>query len=89
MVVGFILLTLSLKSIILSFEIVYILLVGRIFPPHELNVVGCFFQDLGSTGLKPGTILRHSFTQLVFVMKLSNSFLLSLLAGMEQNLLVR
>lgn len=53
-------LTLRLEDFILPFEVVYVLLVGSVLSPHELNVICCLLQDLGPTGLKPRTILQFS-----------------------------
>jgi hypothetical protein len=50
--------TLSLKDFILPFEIINILLVGCIFPSHELYIISCLLQYLSTARLKPRAILQ-------------------------------
>ena len=54
-------LTLRLESFVLPFEIINVLLMRRILPPHELNVIGRLLQNLGPASLKTrATILQIS-----------------------------
>lgn len=44
-------LTLILQDLILPFQIFNVMLMGRVFPPHKLNILCCLLQYLSSAGL--------------------------------------
>lgn len=62
-------LTLCLKNFILSLEIIDILLMSGIFPPHELYVISSLLQNLGPTCLKSRAILQEftPYCDLLFI----------------------
>lgn len=47
-----VLLTLLLQHRVLLLQVVNVLLVSVVFPPHELDVLSGFVQNLGSRSLK-------------------------------------